>query len=166
MRCLVAMATLVAVVNSGALPYREMLQCSEPRHCSVLTVYGSYANLSLTHIHLYLSLSHSASHALTQSLSLSPAVFPEWAGPDGDRGWSWPLCIKWEASEGLQSWGLGSPVWCMLYRGGREKLEQACQRSRGALQLPKAMLQLKLPRLFNIHQVPKVGFSSSALSVV
>ncbi|XP_027013508.2 membrane progestin receptor delta isoform X1 [Tachysurus fulvidraco] len=91
-------------------------------------------------------------------------LFPSWAGPDGGRGWSWPLCIKWEAGEGLQSWGLDSAVWCMLCRGGREKLDQACQRGKVVLQLPKAMLQLKLPRLFNIHQIPKVFWEDSIIS--
>ncbi|XP_017309110.1 membrane progestin receptor delta isoform X3 [Ictalurus punctatus] len=52
----------------------------------------------------------------------------------------------------------------MLCRGGREKLEQACRRGRGALRLPTAMLQLKLPRLFNIHQIPKVFWEDSIIS--
>lgn len=143
-----------------------------------------YLSLSLSpsffhSLYLFLTLSTSLSLTLLFAVFLScslflcpppllpiPAVFPVWAGPGWDRDWSWPLCIKWEAGEGLQSWGLESPVWCMLCRGGREKLEQACRRGRGALRLPTAMLQLKLPRLFNIHQIPKVGFRSRGLGVV
>ncbi|KAL0171380.1 hypothetical protein M9458_031691, partial [Cirrhinus mrigala] len=54
----------------------------------------------------------------------------------------------WEAGEGGPSWGLECPLWCVL-------LKQACQRGKGALCLPADMLSLRLPQLFDIHQVPK-----------
>lgn len=48
------------------------------------------------------------------------------------------------------------PVWLVLCRGGRARLIEVCQRGRGAIRLPADMLSIKLPELFDIHQVPKV----------
>ncbi|XP_062841252.1 membrane progestin receptor delta [Trichomycterus rosablanca] len=91
-------------------------------------------------------------------------VFPMWKGVGGGHGWSWPVCLNWEAVEGLHSQSLDSPVWCMLCRESREKLNQACQRGREALQLPKAMLQIKLPHIFDAHQVPKAFLEDGIVS--
>ncbi len=88
-------------------------------------------------------------------VSLS-AVFPLWRGAGEGHGWGWAQYVRWEAGEGGPSWGLECPLWCVLCRGGRERLNQACQRGRGVLRLPADMLSLRLPQLFDIHQVPKV----------
>ncbi len=66
------------------------------------------------------------------------------------------LSVWGGSREGGPSWGLECPLWCVLCRGGKERLEQACQRGRGVLHLPADMLSFSLPQLFDIHQVPKV----------
>ncbi|KTG46856.1 hypothetical protein cypCar_00024241 [Cyprinus carpio] len=83
-------------------------------------------------------------------------VFPAWRGAGEGHGWGWAQCVRWEAGKGGPSRGLECPLWCVLCRGGKERLKQACQRGRGALRLPADMLSLRLPQLFDIHQVPKV----------
>ncbi|XP_028835867.1 membrane progestin receptor delta [Denticeps clupeoides] len=89
---------------------------------------------------------------------VSDQLFPVWWGSRGDQswGWSWGCCLKWEASEGGQPPGCNCPVWCVLCRGGRQQLWEACQKGRRTFRLPTDMLSLKLPQLFDIHQVPKV----------
>uniref|UniRef100_A0A9J7X137 Progestin and adipoQ receptor family member VI n=3 Tax=Cyprinus carpio TaxID=7962 RepID=A0A9J7X137_CYPCA len=83
-------------------------------------------------------------------------LFPAWRGAGEGHGWGWAQCVRWEAGKGGPSRGLECPLWCVLCRGGKERLKQACQRGRGALRLPADMLSLRLPQLFDIHQVPKV----------
>lgn len=92
-------------------------------------------------------------------------MFPIWRGARGAQVWSWGRgggggggVAKWVADEAdeQQPPGFECPVWCVLCQGGREWLEEACQRGRGAFRLPTDMLSIKLPQLFDIHQVPKV----------
>ncbi|XP_046885097.1 membrane progestin receptor delta isoform X2 [Hypomesus transpacificus] len=99
-------------------------------------------------------------------------VFPVWwSGGSSSRGWGqgWGLgcgcCMPWEPvgqgdvdQDQVQAKAptFDCPVWCVLCRGGRAKFREACQRGRGAIRLPTDMLSIKLPQLFDIHQVPKV----------
>lgn len=102
--------------------------------------------------------SYILNHSINLFLSLCiPAVLPAWRGAAGGHGWGWAQCVRWESGEESSSQGLECPLWCVLCRGGRDRLKQACQRGRGALRLPADMLSLKLPQLFDIHQVPKVS---------
>ncbi|XP_065154896.1 membrane progestin receptor delta isoform X1 [Paramisgurnus dabryanus] len=82
-------------------------------------------------------------------------VLPAWRGAGGGHGWGWSQCVRWESGEESSSQDLECPLWCVLCRGGRDRLKQACQIGKGALRLPADMLSLKLPQLFDIHQVPK-----------
>ncbi|XP_026856909.2 membrane progestin receptor delta [Electrophorus electricus] len=91
-------------------------------------------------------------------------LFPLWRGTEEGQGWSWPRCIAWEAREGAALQGFDWPVWCVLCRGGRERLEQVCRRATSVLRLPTDMLRIKLPHLFDIHQVPKVFQEDSIIS--
>ncbi|KAI7806233.1 putative progestin and adipoQ receptor family member 6 [Triplophysa rosa] len=93
-----------------------------------------------------------------------PAVLPVWRGAAGGHGWGWAQCVRWESGEERSSQGLECPLWCVLCRGGRDRLKQACQRGRGALRLPADMLSLKLPQLFDIHQVPQVFREDNIMS--
>ncbi|XP_063055435.1 membrane progestin receptor delta [Engraulis encrasicolus] len=93
--------------------------------------------------------------------NVSDHLFPIWRGARVPQAWSWRLGgAIWEAG-GLDGGerapgGFDCPVWCVLCRGGREWLQDACQRGRGAFRLPTAMLSFRLPQLFDMHQVPKV----------
>ena len=82
--------------------------------------------------------------------------------------WSWGRSgAKWESAGGEaedQLLGFDCPVWCVLCRGGRAWLQGACQRGRGAFRLPADMLSIKLPQLFDIHQVPKVSAAAAMLA--
>ncbi|XP_036414049.1 membrane progestin receptor delta isoform X1 [Colossoma macropomum] len=102
----------------------------------------------------------------TEDMKKSPQhLFPVWRGSGVGPGWGWPRYIGWEAGEGeAEPWGFDCPVWCVLCSGGRERLKQACQRGRGVLRLPADMLRIKLPRLFDNHQVPKVFREDSIIS--
>lgn len=66
--------------------------------------------------------------------------------------------MQWEPGLGevAQAPAFDCPVWCVLCQGCRARLREACQRGRGAIRLPTDMLSIKLPQLFDIHQVPKV----------
>ncbi|XP_029593124.1 membrane progestin receptor delta isoform X2 [Salmo trutta] len=66
--------------------------------------------------------------------------------------------MQWEPGPGevAQAPAFDCPVWCVLCQGCRARLREACQRGRGAIRLPTDMLSIKLPQLFDIHQVPKV----------
>ena len=95
-----------------------------------------------------------------------PAVFPVWRGIGASGGvgggWSegWGRCLRWETAgpgEGPRIPVFDYPVWLVLCRGGRARLREVCQRGRGAIRLPTDMLSIKLPQLFDIHQVPKVS---------
>lgn len=93
------------------------------------------------------------------------AVFPVWRGIGANSGvgggWSqgWGRCLRWEPDSPGQRARIpvfDYPVWLVLCRGGRARLIEVCQRGRGAIRLPTDMLSIKLPQLFDIHQVPKV----------
>lgn len=92
-------------------------------------------------------------------------MFPVWRGIGASGGvgggWSegWGRCLRWETAgpgEGPRIPVFDYPVWLVLCRGGRARLREVCQRGRGAIKLPTDMLSIKLPQLFDIHQVPKV----------
>ncbi|XP_034030145.1 membrane progestin receptor delta isoform X2 [Thalassophryne amazonica] len=95
-------------------------------------------------------------------------VFPVWRGIGVSRGsWSqgWGRCLQWELSstgEGPRIPGFDCPVWLVLCRG-RARLREVCQRT-GAIKLPTNMLSVKLPQLFDFHQVPKVFREDSIIS--
>ncbi|KAM9405831.1 membrane progestin receptor delta-like isoform 1-T1 [Salvelinus alpinus] len=100
---------------------------------------------------------------LTANIKLK--VFPLWwgggvanGGGGWAQGWGWDRCMQWEPGpgEGAQAPVFDCPVWCVLCQGCRARLREACQRGRGAIRLPTDMLSIKLPQLFDIHQVPKV----------
>lgn len=99
-----------------------------------------------------------------------PAVFPVWRGIRASSGvgggWSqgWARCLRWEPDSPGQRPRIpvfDYPVWLVLCRGGRARLIEVCQRGRGAIRLPEDMLSIKLPELFDIHQVPKVRSQTS-----
>ncbi|KAM9852197.1 membrane progestin receptor delta [Aulostomus maculatus] len=92
-------------------------------------------------------------------------VFPVWRGIGASigvgGGWSqgWGRCLRWEQAapgEGARIPVFDYPVWIVLCRGGRARLREVCQRGRGAIRLPRDMLSIKLPQLFDINQVPQV----------
>ncbi|XP_068616694.1 membrane progestin receptor delta [Brachionichthys hirsutus] len=92
-------------------------------------------------------------------------VFPVWRGVGGGAsssgGWiqGWGRSWRWEPiSSGQKAWipVFDYPVGFILSRGGRARLIEVCQRGRGAIRLPADMLSIKLPQLFDMHQVPKV----------
>ncbi|XP_054477128.1 membrane progestin receptor delta isoform X2 [Anoplopoma fimbria] len=100
-------------------------------------------------------------------------VFPVWRGIGvgaGVRGgWSqgWGRCLQWDPDspgQGARVPVFDYPVWVVLCRGGRARLWEVCQRGRGAIRLPADMLSIKLPQLFDIHQVPKVFREDSIIS--
>uniref|UniRef100_A0AAY5JVQ4 Progestin and adipoQ receptor family member VI n=1 Tax=Esox lucius TaxID=8010 RepID=A0AAY5JVQ4_ESOLU len=104
-------------------------------------------------------------HELTANIKLK--VFPVWQGGGvasragaWGQGWGqgWGRYMQWELGPGVggQVPVFDYPVWCVLCQGGRARLREACRRGRGALRLPADMLSIKLPQLFDIHQVPKV----------
>lgn len=78
-----------------------------------------------------------------------------WASGSSSGGWSetWERCLRWETS--VPGRGVG-PIWLVLCRGGRARLSEVCERGRGAIRLPSDMLRIRLPQLFDIHQVPEV----------
>ena len=93
------------------------------------------------------------------------AEFPVWRGIGAASGigggWSqgWGRRLRWETdSPGPRARipVFDYPVWLVRCRGGRARLIEVCQRGRGAIRLPTDMLSIKLPQLFDIHQVPKV----------
>lgn len=95
-----------------------------------------------------------------------PAVFPVWRGVGTSSGvggrWSqgWGRCLRWEPQspgQAAQISVLDCPVWLVLCRQGRARLREVCQRGRVTIRLPSDMLSIKLPQLFDIHQVPKVS---------
>ena len=99
-----------------------------------------------------------------------PAVFPVWrgigVGAGGGGSWiqDWGRCLQWEPDSpgaGPRIPVFDYPVWVVLCQGGRAKLREVCQRGRGAIRLPKDMLSIKLPQLFDIHQIPKVRRGNS-----
>ncbi|XP_026173401.1 membrane progestin receptor delta isoform X2 [Mastacembelus armatus] len=92
-------------------------------------------------------------------------VFPVWRGIGAGNGvgvglsQTWARCLRWEPDSPGQ--GARLPVfdylvWLVLCHGGCAKLREVCQRGRGAIKLPTDMLSIKLPQLFDIHQIPKV----------
>lgn len=94
-----------------------------------------------------------------------PAVFPVWRGIGVGNGvgggWSQGLgrCLRWETDGSGQKPRIpifDYPVWLVRCQGGRARLIEVCQRGRGAIRLPTDMLSIKLPQLYDIHQVPKV----------
>lgn len=94
------------------------------------------------------------------------AVFPVWRGIGAGNGvggrWSqgWGRCLRWETDSPGQKPRIpifDYPVWLVRCQGGRARLIEVCQRGRGAIRLPTEMLSIKLPRLYDIHQVPKVS---------
>ncbi|XP_076006335.1 membrane progestin receptor delta [Genypterus blacodes] len=94
-------------------------------------------------------------------------VFPVWRGVGASNGgggggwspgWSWGRCLRWEPA------GFDSPVWLVLCRGGHARLREVCQRGSGAIRLSTDMLRMKLPELFEIHQIPKVFREESIIS--
>lgn len=96
---------------------------------------------------------------------LTSAVFPVWrgigAGNGVGGGWSqgWGRCLRWETDSPGPKPRIpifDYPVWLVRCQGGRARLIEVCQRGRGAIRLPTDMLSIKLPRLYDIHQVPKV----------
>ncbi|KAG7216504.1 hypothetical protein INR49_001990 [Caranx melampygus] len=102
-----------------------------------------------------------------------PQVFPVWRGIGASGGvgggWSqgWGRCLRWEPNspgQGARIPVFDYPVWLVLCRGGRARLREVCQRGRGAIRLPTDMLSIKLPQLFDIHQVPKVFREDSIIS--
>lgn len=102
---------------------------------------------------------------VSHCVSCVPAVFPVWrgigAGSGVGGGWSqgWGRCLQWETDSPGQKARIpvfDYPVWLVRCRGGRARLIEVCQRGRGAIRLPTDMLSIKLPELFDIHQVPKV----------
>ncbi|XP_041843575.1 membrane progestin receptor delta isoform X3 [Melanotaenia boesemani] len=89
-------------------------------------------------------------------------LFPVWRGIGASSGvgWSqgWGRCLRWEPDsqdQGAKIPVFDYPLWLVLCRGGRARLREVCQRGRGAIRLPTDMLSIKLPQLFDIHQVPK-----------
>lgn len=94
------------------------------------------------------------------------AVFPVWRGIGASNGvgggWSqsWGRCLRWEPGASPAQRAripvFDYPVWLVLCRGGRARLVEVYQRGKGAIRLPADMLSIKLPQLFDIHQVPKV----------
>ncbi|XP_068558285.1 membrane progestin receptor delta isoform X1 [Cebidichthys violaceus] len=100
-------------------------------------------------------------------------LFPVWRGigvGTGVRGvWSqgWGRCLQWEPdgpAQGPRMPAVDYPVWVVLCRGGRARLWEVCQRGRGVIRLPADMLSIKLPQLFDIHQIPKVFREDSIIS--
>ncbi|XP_034465970.1 membrane progestin receptor delta isoform X1 [Hippoglossus hippoglossus] len=100
-------------------------------------------------------------------------LFPVWRGIGASTGvgggWSqgWGRCLRWEPDspgQGARVRVFDYPVWLVLCRGGRARLQEVCQRGRGAIRLPTDMLSIKLPQLFNIHQVPTVFREDSIIS--
>ncbi|XP_008322401.1 membrane progestin receptor delta isoform X2 [Cynoglossus semilaevis] len=92
-------------------------------------------------------------------------VFPVWRGIGLSggvaAGWSqsWGRCLRLEPNspgQGAPIPAYDYPVWLVLCRGGRARLEEVCQRGRGAIRLPTELLRLKLPQLYENYQVPKV----------
>lgn len=88
-----------------------------------------------------------------------PAVFQVWRGIGPGSGWSqgWTRCLRWD-SDGRKAEVriFNYPVWLVRCRGGRARLVEVYQKGRGAIRLPTDMLSIRLPRLLDIHQVPKV----------
>ncbi|KAG7469589.1 hypothetical protein MATL_G00130470 [Megalops atlanticus] len=64
--------------------------------------------------------------------------------------------MQWEEGGRAEPPRFECPVWCALCRVGRARIRQVCQRGRGVLGLSADMLSIKLPQLFDIHQVPRV----------
>ncbi|KAK5862069.1 hypothetical protein PBY51_017500 [Eleginops maclovinus] len=100
-------------------------------------------------------------------------VFPVWRGIGVGAGvggrWiqGWGRCLQWEPDspgQGARIPVFDYPVWVVLCRGGRARLREVCQRGRGAIRLPTDMLSIKLPQLFDIHQIPKVFREDSIIS--
>ncbi|KAM6909924.1 membrane progestin receptor delta [Xenentodon cancila] len=90
-------------------------------------------------------------------------LFPVWRGigAGSGAGWSqgWGRCLRWEPDSryrGPRIPVFDYPVWLVLCHRGRARFREVCQRGRGAIRLPTDMLSIKLPQLFDIHQVPKV----------
>ncbi|XP_028280769.1 membrane progestin receptor delta isoform X2 [Parambassis ranga] len=104
---------------------------------------------------------------------LRPLVFPVWRGIRASSGvaggWSqgWGRCLRWEPDgpdQGARFPVFDYPIWLVLCRGGHATIREVCQRGRGVVRLPTEMLSIKLPQLFNIHQVPKVFREDSIIS--
>ncbi|XP_027868121.1 membrane progestin receptor delta isoform X1 [Xiphophorus couchianus] len=98
-------------------------------------------------------------------------LFPVWRGIGASSavGWSrgWGRCLRWEPGSQERSSRIpvfDYPVWLVFCRRGRARLREVCQRGRGAIRLPTDLLSLKLPQLFDIHQVPKVFREDSIIS--
>ncbi|XP_043972024.1 membrane progestin receptor delta isoform X2 [Gambusia affinis] len=98
-------------------------------------------------------------------------VFPVWRGIGASSavGWSqgWGRCLRWEPGSQERSSRIpvfDYPVWLVFCRRGRARLREVCQRGRGAIRLPADLLRIKLPQLFDIHQVPKVFREDSIIS--
>ncbi|XP_061573423.1 membrane progestin receptor delta isoform X2 [Cololabis saira] len=99
-------------------------------------------------------------------------LFPVWRGigaGGGGAGWSqgWGRCLRWEPYSryrGPRMPAFDYPVWLVLCRRGRARFREVCQRGRGAIRLPTDMLSIKLPQLFDIHQIPKVFREDSIIS--
>lgn len=105
--------------------------------------------------------------ALILTVFIVSSVFPVWRGIRASSavGWSqgWGRCLRWEPGSQERSSRIpvfDYPVWLVFCRRGRARLREVCQRGRGAIRLPTDLLSLKLPQLFDIHQVPKVRVRS------
>lgn len=93
------------------------------------------------------------------------AVFPVWRGLGAGLGgtWSqgWGRCLlRWEPparSDADPTPAPDYPVWLLICRRGRARLGEVCLRGVGAVDSPAAVFGVKLPPLFDVHQVPKVS---------
>ncbi|XP_013878897.1 progestin and adipoQ receptor family member 6 isoform X1 [Austrofundulus limnaeus] len=98
-------------------------------------------------------------------------LFPVWRGigTSNGAGWTqgWGRCLRWDSespNRGTRFLVFDYPVWLVLCRRGRARLREVCQRGRGAIRLPTDMLSIKLPQVFEIHQIPKVFREDSIIS--
>ncbi|XP_077383541.1 membrane progestin receptor delta isoform X1 [Festucalex cinctus] len=91
--------------------------------------------------------------------SLEFMLFPVWRGLGGGvGGGGWGRCLlRWEAPTRSDA-ASDYPVWLLVCRRGRARLGQVVVGS------PAAVLGLKLPPLFDAHQVPKVFREDGILS--
>uniref|UniRef100_A0A1A8IHL6 Progestin and adipoQ receptor family member VI n=1 Tax=Nothobranchius kuhntae TaxID=321403 RepID=A0A1A8IHL6_NOTKU len=94
-------------------------------------------------------------------------LFPVWRGIGAGSSirWTqgWERYLKWELAsreQGIRIPILDYPVWLILCRQGHTRLREVCQRGRGVIRLPT----VKLSRLFDINEVPKVFREDSIIS--
>ncbi|XP_051921184.1 membrane progestin receptor delta isoform X1 [Hippocampus zosterae] len=112
----------------------------------------------------------SAQRSLLASLEFM--LFPVWRGLGAGLGgaWSqgWGRCLlRWEPSARSDASPMPAPdypVWLLICRRGRARLREVCLRSVSAVDSSGAVFGVKLPPLFDVHQVPKVFREDSILS--